>query len=145
MHRQRRKRKIVLAFLFILLVMMGIGYSAFSSNLRITGNTKITSNWDVEITGISAPTINGSAEEESVPTYDKLSANINVNLYEPGDSVEYDVTISNLGSIDATLDNYTLGTSTDSMIVTFSNFTKGEILYKKGHSNSTKDVHVKVE
>ena len=145
MHRQRRKRKIVLAFLFILLVMMGIGYSAFSSNLRITGNTKITSNWDVEITGISAPTINGSAEEESVPTYDKLSANINVNLYEPGDSVEYDVTISNLGTIDATLDNYTLGTSTDSMIVTFSNFTKGEILYKKGHSNSTKDVHVKVE
>ena len=145
MHRQRRKRKIVLAFLLILLVMMGIGYSAFSSNLRITGNTKITSNWDVEITGISAPTINGSAEEVNVPTYDKLSANINVNLYEPGDSVEYDVTISNLGSIDATLDNYTLGTSTDSMIVTFSNFTKGEILYKKGHSNSTKDVHVKVE
>ena len=145
MHRQRRKRKIVLVFLLIVLVFMGIGYSAFSSNLRITGNTKITSDWDVEITGISAPTINGSAEEESVPTYDKLSANINVNLYEPGDSVEYDVTISNLGTIDATLDNYTLGTSTDSMIVTFSNFTKGEILYKKGHSNSTKDVHVKVE
>ncbi len=86
---------------------MTVGYAAFSTQLKITGNASITSNWDVQITGISNGTPTGSAENAINPTYDILTANMEVNLYSPGDSMTYEITIQNKGTIDATLSKIT--------------------------------------
>ena len=155
MYRERKRRKIVFLILAIILCIMGIGYSAFYSKLRISGTTNITSNWDVKISNISSPTINGSAEEVINPSCDisgtpklcgdGLTANMEVNLYEVGDSVEYDITITNYGSIDAKLDDYLINGETEAIKVTFTGHTKGETLFKSGSSNSSKTIHVKIE
>ena len=38
------------------------------------------------------------------PTHDKLSATFHTKLYKPNDTMKYDITVSNLGSVDAKLD-----------------------------------------
>ena len=155
MYRERKRRKVVFIILAVILCIMGIGYSAFYSEFRISGITNITSNWDVKISNISSPTINGSAEEVINPSCDisgtpkscgeGLSADMEVNLYEAGDSVEYDITITNYGSIDAKLDDYIISGETEAIKVTFSGHTKGETLFKSGSSGDSKTIHVKIE
>ena len=154
MYRERKKRKIILIVLGLLLCVMGIGYSAFYSRLRIAGTTNIASNWDVRISNISTPTINGSAEEVINPTCnvsgtpkscgDGLNVDMEVDLYEVGDSVEYDVTITNFGSIDATLDDFTIGSS-EALKITVTGVTKGQIIYKNSHNGDSAIAHVKIE
>ena len=161
MHRRNKKRKIVIYSLLGVLMLMAVGYASFTSQLKIKGSSKVTSNWDVEITNITKGTFAGSAEEAIVdgvkvdPTCsdsgtpklcNKLTAGINVDLYESGDSAEYDITISNKGDIDAKLDDIiTDNTNSNSaVLITFSGYSKGERLFKRGSSGSSKTVHVKV-
>ena len=107
MYKDRKKRNLIIGSLLAVLVVMTVGYAAFSTQLKITGNASITSNWDVQITGISNGTPTGSAENAINPTYDILTANMEVNLYSPGDSMTYEITIQNKGTIDATLSKIT--------------------------------------
>ena len=107
MYKDRKKRNLIIGSLLAILVVMTVGYAAFSTQLKITGNASITSNWDVQITGISNGTPTGSAENAINPTYDILTANMEVNLYSPGDSMTYEITIQNKGTIDATLSKIT--------------------------------------
>ncbi len=107
MYKDRKKRNLIIGSLLAILVVMTVGYAAFSTQLKITGNASITSNWDVQITGISNGTPTGSAENAINPTYDILTANMEVNLYSPGDSMTYEITIQNKGTIDATLNKIT--------------------------------------
>ena len=107
MHKDRKKRNLIIGSLLAILVIMTVGYAAFSTQLKITGNASITSNWDVQITGISNGTPTGSAENAINPSYDVLTANMEVNLYSPGDSMTYEITIENKGTIDATLSKIT--------------------------------------
>ena len=161
MHRRNKKRKIVIYSLLGVLMLMAVGYASFTSQLKIKGSSKVTSNWDVEITNITKGTFSGSAEEAIVdgvkvdPTCsdsgtpklcNKLTADINVDLYEANDSAEYDITISNKGDIDAKLDDIiTDNTNSNSaVLITFSGYSKGERLFKRGSSGSSKTVHVKV-
>lgn len=100
---------------------MAVGYASFESSLTIKGSSKITSNWDVEIINISEPDINGSAEEvEKSIGEDKLSANIEANLYEKDDYIEYIVTIKNKGTISAKLGEIVKGTETNTDAVSIS-------------------------
>ena len=80
MYKDRKKRNLIIGSLLAVLVVMTVGYAAFSTQLKITGNASITSNWDVQITGISNGTPTGSAENAINPTYDILTANMEVNL-----------------------------------------------------------------
>ena len=107
MHKDRKKRNLIIGSLLAILVIMTVGYAAFSTQLKITGNASITSNWNVQITGISNGTPTGSAENAINPSYDVLTANMEVNLYSPGDSMTYEITIENKGTIDATLSKIT--------------------------------------
>ena len=146
MHRKRKQRKIVIvSLLFILLVMSG-AYAAFRSNVKVRGTTRITSNWDIRITNVTSGTPTGSATNEVAPTWNALTANMSANLYEKGDAMEYDVTITNNGTVDAILSDV-IGTpsNNNAVIISFTGYTKGEKLYKKGHEGNTKVVHVKIE
>ena len=110
---------------------MVAGYAAFSTNLEIKGTSKVTSNWDIEITNVTEGIASGSAENTVKPSWDKLWASMEADLYDVGDSMEYDVTIENKGNIDAKLNDILTNVekeNNEAVIITFSGYTKGEIL-----------------
>ena len=41
---------------------MVVGYAAFQTQLKVSGTSKVTSNWDIEITNVTSGTPTGSAE-----------------------------------------------------------------------------------
>ena len=146
MYRRRKQRNIIILSLTFVLLLMSVGYAAFRTNLKIKGTTRITSLWDVRITNVTSGTPTGSAQNKITPTWSNLTATMEVDLYEQGDAMEYDVTITNNGTIDAVLSDV-IGTPSNSnaVLISYTGFTKGEKLYKKGHSGDTKIVHVKIE
>lgn len=105
MYRGKKKRIIILVALIILLGILTVGYAAFESKIKVKGNAKVTSNWDIRITNIVEAKKTGSAESAVSPTWTHLTAYMEADLYEKGDSVEYEVTIENKGTLDAKLDN----------------------------------------
>ena len=87
---------------------MGVGYAAFSSQLKISGTSNIASNFLVKITSITPNSIIGTAADKTeITTYNDTSATFGVSLKSPGDSITYDITIENKGSIDAVLKTIT--------------------------------------
>ena len=144
MYRKRSQRKIIIYSLVGILFLMVVGYAAFSTTLEIKGTSKVTSNWDIEITNVTEGTPTGSAENAVAPSFDKLWASMEANLYDKGDAMEYDVTIENKGTLDAKLNNILTNVekeNNEAVLITFSGYTKGEILKAK----TSKVVHVKIE
>ena len=81
---------------------MAVGYSAFKTDLNITGTSNITSVWDVRITNVKIKETSGLAENVGdLDSYTNLEANMEANFYEPGDYITYTVTVSNKGTLDA--------------------------------------------
>lgn len=103
MKNNRRKNNYIIVGLCLILVIMAGGYAAFSSQLKISGTSKISSNWDIEITNITSKNIVGSASNKEEPTYTSTTATFSTNLVSPGDSITYDVQIENKGTIDGVL------------------------------------------
>ena len=100
----RTNRNYIIAGLCMILVIMGVGYAAFSSQLKISGTSNIASNFLVKITGIEVSSKSGgAADKPDVTTYNDTSATFGTTLQSPGDSITYDITIENQGSIDAVL------------------------------------------
>ena len=123
---------------------MVVGYSAFQTKLEIKGTSKVTSNWDIEITNVTEGTPTGSGENTVAPFWNKTTASMEANLYDKGDAMEYDVTIENKGTIDAKLNDILTNienSNSEAVLITFSGYTKGEVLKSK----TSKVVHVKIE
>ena len=112
----RTQRNYIIAGLCMILVIMGVGYAAFSSQLRISGTSNITSNWSVKITDIQSKVVNGTPTNASAPTHTDTTATFRTTLTSPGDTMQYDVTVSNEGDIDAKLDKITVPESTNPAI-----------------------------
>ena len=142
MHREYKRRKIIIFSLIGILLLMAVGYSAFQTKLNISSTSNITSVWDVEITNIQTKEINGLAENVYDPTYTKLEANMEANFYEPGDYITYIVTVSNLGTLDATLDSIKLNMPSQDVI----NFkVEGATSKEKLKVGEHKDIEVTME
>ena len=112
----RTQRNYIIAGLCMILVIMGVGYAAFQSQLRISGTSNITSNWSVKITDIQSKVVNGTPTNASEPTHTDTTATFRTTLTSPGDTMQYDVTVSNEGDIDAKLDKITVPESTNPAI-----------------------------
>ena len=112
----RTQRNYIIAGLCMILVIMGVGYAAFSSQLKITGTSNVTSNWSVKITDIQSKVVSGTPSNVSEPTHTDTTASFNTKLVSPGDTMQYDVTVSNEGDIDAKLDKITVPESTNPAI-----------------------------
>ena len=112
----RTQRNYIIAGLCMILVIMGVGYAAFSSQLKISGTSNITSNWSVKITDIQSKVVNGTPTNASAPTHTDTTATFRTTLTSPGDTMQYDVTVSNEGDIDAKLDKITIPESTNPAI-----------------------------
>ena len=113
--RGRKRRNIVIANLLCILLLMTIGYSAFSSKLDIKGSSMVTSKWDIEITNLLVKQELGEATNKA-HSYDKLSADMEADFYLPGDEITYEVTVSNLGSLDAVLDSIKINMDSQDVI-----------------------------
>ena len=102
---RRKRNNLIILGLCAVVVCMGIVYAAFSTQLRINGTSSITSNFRVLITNIETGDIVGSASNKEEPTYTDDSATFSASLEKPGDSISYNITVSNEGTIDAVIDS----------------------------------------
>lgn len=101
------KKNIVIATLAIAVGAMAVGYAAFASTLNIDGTATIVGEWDVEITNIEY-TGTGQAKNGSGTSYNATTASFDCELYAPGDTCEYTITVENKGTVKASLDSIAL-------------------------------------
>ena len=113
----RTQRNYIIIGLCMILVIMGVGYAAFQSQLKITGTSNITSNWSVKIIDIQSSVLSGQASDTSAPTHTDLTATFQTKLVSPGDAMKYDITVENQGNIDAYLNNIQINTSDNEAII----------------------------
>ena len=110
------QRNYIIIGLCAILVIMGVGYAAFTTQLKISGTSNIASNFLVKITDIQSTVQSGSATNAVEPSYTDLTATFKTNLVSPGDSMKYDITVSNEGSIDAVLESIDVNTGENDAI-----------------------------
>ncbi len=98
-----RNNKVLFAIgLLAIVLVMSVGYTTLTTDLRMNGSQKHEEKWDVQVVGIETIDINGSASAGN-PSFNATSVTFDADLIQPGDSVTYRVTIENKGTIDATL------------------------------------------
>lgn len=118
MEKERGAKVIAVVALLIAVVGLTIGYAAYASTLTINGSANVDpASWDVHFaykTGDSlTATTSGNAVENTAPTLAATTiSGFNVTLKAPGDSVTYDFSVKNGGTLDAKLNTFTLGTLT---------------------------------
>ena len=123
---ERNKRTYLMIGLCAVLVVMVVGFAAFSSQLQINGTSEITSNWDVRITkiekiipsGSSATDVSSECSESGTPKQcnDGLTATVSANLVSPGDSITYRIEVTNKGSLNAVLNRINLNDSSNNNV-----------------------------
>ena len=119
--RDRKKRNIIIGSLCCLLVFMGIGYAILSQTLNISGTANMQGNWSVKITNMELLDDNKTGRAEEVShSFTDTTATFEANLYMPGDSIEYRVTVENQGNIDALLKSIIPTTTNKSSGIKFS-------------------------
>ena len=111
-----KQRNYIIIGLCMILVIMGVGYAAFATQLKITGTSNIASNFLVKITNIQSTVQSGSASDAVTPSYTDTTATFKTNLVSPGDSMKYDITVSNEGNIDAVLESIEVNTGENEAI-----------------------------
>ena len=131
--RNRKKRNIIIGSLCSLIVFMGIGYAVLSQTLNINGTANMRGEWDIKITDISEASRTGKADP-GTPTISSsgVSASFEANLWMPGDSITYNITVKNNGNIDAALKELVPSVENGVQQVKFSNnAVQGKVLRQK--------------
>ena len=114
----KAQRNYIIMGLCAILVIMGVGYAAFQSQLKISGTSSVSSNFAVKITDITVATQSGgAADKPEVTTHSDTTATFGVTLQSPGDSITYDIRIENQGTIDAILKTITKTDTNNSAIL----------------------------
>ena len=114
----KTQRNYMILGLCAILLIMVVGYAAFQSQLRISGTSNITSSFFVKITNIEVSNVvGGAADKPEVTTHTDTTATFGTTLQSPGDSITYDITIENQGTIDATLKTISKTDTNNSAII----------------------------
>ena len=114
---KRDKRNYIIIALCMILVVMGVGYAAFSSMLTINGTANISNSWCLgfdnsktnayEITkGVStgeAPTGTMTYSGDVCSTNLVPHSNLTAVFHQPGDQIEYTLTIKNASTVTAAI------------------------------------------
>ena len=137
----RDKRNYVIGALLLLVMLMAVGFAAFRTVLTVNGTARITSNWCVgfdnrntsayEITkGLStgtnptgAITFSGTACSTNYVPNSTLTA----DFYQPGDKIEYTLTIANKSSMTAAIESIEVNGSS---VTSNKTITDGNIIWK---------------
>ena len=102
---KRDSKNILIGTLLAAVIIMSVGYAALAQRLTINGTATISSEWNVAITDIAEGTKSATAYSKTDPTSTSTTATFDAVLTAPGDSITYDVTVTNSGSLDAVLDS----------------------------------------
>lgn len=122
-------KKIIIFILVVAIFAMSSAYAILYRNLRINGNASVVASWKVEISGIKESTKTGTAFSDSIPTYTVSTATFDARLQAIGDSIDYVVTITNSGKIDAKLASIvTSQTNEDTIIYEIIGVNKDDVL-----------------
>ena len=111
MSEKKEKKNILIGALLVAIIAMAVGYAALAQQLTINGTAQVSSTWDVKFTSISAGTASNSAGVASTatnktpPKITNTTATFDVEFQTPGDTMEYDIIVTNNGSLDAKLAN----------------------------------------
>ena len=114
---ERDKRNYLIIALCAILVVMGVGYAAFSSLLTINGTANISNSWCVGFdntkTDTMEPTKGVSTGENPTGTMTysgtacgstlQPNSSLNAHFYQPGDQIEYTLTITNKSTVTAAI------------------------------------------
>ena len=137
---EKRKNNIIIGVLLGVVVLMGIAYAAFASNLNITGTSSMSENWCIGfdstrtsdyqatagIQGGTTPTGSMSFSGDSCGGNLKTTASLNASFKQPGDKVEYTLKIGNKGTLAAAIES--IEVDGDS-VTSDTTITKGNIKY----------------
>ena len=95
-----KKRNMHLLIVFVVALVIGIGYAILSNNLNIAGSTKIKDNtWNVHFENINVASGSVSAPTPTIQNGTNVTYTVTLNM--PGDFYEFTVDAKNGGSIDA--------------------------------------------
>ena len=116
----KTQRNYVIIGLCAILLIMAVGYAAFSTNLQIKGSTDITSNWDLHIKdgGVNPENVTEATSTKSIKV-DALTAEFACELITPGKSkIDYIIEVENSGTLNAKLDRINVTGSTNAINIT---------------------------
>ena len=139
----RDKKKVMIGVLSVLVCIMAVGYALLAQELTINGTASIDSTWKVEITNITSKDVVGGAVNKTDPTYTATTANFSVGLTQPGDSITYDITVTNKGTLDAVVESIDVDKGNNPAITyTTSGLKRGDKIAK---NNGTNTLTIKVD
>ena len=125
-------KKIIIGVLCLVVCIMAIGFAAFSTNLNINGTASIESNWSVVFTNIQELSKSSGVTINNNPTASGTTATFDVDLESPGDSIEYQITVENKGTLDAIISSINASeTGSDAIKFEINNIRVGDKLAKK--------------
>ena len=135
----KKKKKMVITTLVCVLVFIAVGYALLTQAIKVGVEGTLNGVWDVYISDIKLKNSTGRAQElNPASVSNKVNANFEVDLYMPGDSVEYEVTVKNDGNIDATLRTVTTNATNTNEDIRFTHTIKqGEVLKKESETKFT--------
>lgn len=135
----KKKKKMVITTLACFLVFIAVGYALLTQAIKVGLEGTLNGVWDVYISDIKLKNSTGRAQEVNPASVsNKVNANFEVDLYMPGDSVEYEVTVKNDGNIDATLRTVTTNATNTNEDIRFTHTIKqGEVLKKESETKFT--------
>ena len=137
---EKQKKSMLIGSLLAVVVLMAIAYSAFASNLTITGTGSVSSNWCIGfdstrtsdyqatagISGGTVPTGSMAFSGDSCGNNYKTTASLNASFKQPGDKIEYTLTIGNKGTLPAAIESINVDNQS---VTSDTTITKGNIKY----------------
>ena len=145
-----KQKKIIIVSLCVAVCIMAIGFAAFSTTLSINGTSSIESNWSVVFTNIQELSKTSGVTINNAPSASGTTATFDVSLDSPGDSIEYQITVANQGTLDAIIESINASETGSEAIIGYNGFnsslddntyvgymygTPGSSTYEETHAN----------
>lgn len=112
--KKKNNRKNYILVLVAVLLFAAVGYSIFTDVLNISGTANTTGNFSLEFSAATIASQTKSSNATATISTDKKTLTLTApDLQSPGAKVVYNVTITNVGSLDAVLKTVNITGNTD--------------------------------
>ena len=102
-----KNKRIIILILVLSILLIPTCYAILKTDINMVGSARIIGLWDVRITDIKLTNICEDCLSKE-PTYANATCAFDVGLVKPGDSITYEITITNEGNVDAVFDKTTI-------------------------------------
>ena len=108
MGKEKNAQTLIIAVLAVAVLVMSVGFAAYSQNLTINGTATVKSaSWNIHFNNSQYTETTGSVQATSHSITD-TTMTYTVTLNEPGDFYEFTINVVNDGTIDAVLSSINL-------------------------------------